>query len=384
MGRAPCCDKMGVKKGPWTLDEDQILVSYINKHGHGNWRALPKQAGLLRCGKSCRLRWTNYLRPDIKRGNFSPEEEDHIIKLHQLIGNKWSTIASYLPGRTDNEIKNVWNTHLKKRLARMKAESVAVDAQPAPSSSLDSSTAEMAYHGSSPVSPQILCSSDASAPSEWEIFDPVNVLPELSDDIISSSYNMCTSTKDYQSTSTDSTLDVLHSDCIDSLELETDQSLSINTLDELEYQPLSRDLQVFIGNDQNNFEDPAGVSAISHDDKAEMVSSSSQGMRPDCDGEIILSDESLNSSLNLRLDSPMQQFYGSEVDWFLDHPDNMSSTMDSNHLPTNINQFWSSDLQVGEGMDYWLNILKQVEPLPLFQLTPPCQASSQIFTAIEH
>jgi hypothetical protein len=195
---------------------------------------------------------------------------------------------------------------------------------------------------------------------------------------------MCTSTKDYQSTSTDSTLDVLHSDCIDSLELETDHSLSINTLDELECQPLSRDLQVFIGNDQNNFEDPAGVSAISHDDKAEMVSSSSQGMRPDCDGEIILSDESLNSSLNLRLDSPMQQFYGSEVDWFLDHPDNMSSTMDSNHLPTNINQFWSSDLQVGEGMDYWLNILKQVEPLPLFQLTPPCQASSQIFTAIEH
>ncbi|VAI47057.1 unnamed protein product [Triticum turgidum subsp. durum] len=86
------------------------------QHGHSNWRALPKQAGLLRCGKSCRLRWINYLRPDIKRGNFTSEEEDAIIQLHAMLGNRWSTIAARLPGRTDNEIKNVWNTHLKKRL----------------------------------------------------------------------------------------------------------------------------------------------------------------------------------------------------------------------------------------------------------------------------
>lgn len=116
MVRAPCCEKMGLKKGPWTPEEDQILVSYIQKNGHGNWRALPKQAGLLRCGKSCRLRWTNYLRPDIKRGNFSKEEEDTIIQLHELLGNRWSAIAARLPGRTDNEIKNVWHTHLKKKL----------------------------------------------------------------------------------------------------------------------------------------------------------------------------------------------------------------------------------------------------------------------------
>ncbi|KAG6475949.1 transcription factor MYB30-like [Zingiber officinale] len=116
MVRAPCCEKMGLKKGPWTLEEDRLLVSYIEKHGHDNWRALPKQAGLLRCGKSCRLRWTNYLRPDIKRGNFTKEEEETIIKLHEVLGNKWSAIASNLPGRTDNEIKNVWNTHLKKRV----------------------------------------------------------------------------------------------------------------------------------------------------------------------------------------------------------------------------------------------------------------------------
>ncbi|CAI9118184.1 OLC1v1019715C1 [Oldenlandia corymbosa var. corymbosa] len=116
MVRAPCCEKMGLKKGPWTPEEDQILISYIQKYGHGNWRALPKQAGLLRCGKSCRLRWTNYLRPDIKRGNFSQEEEDTIIQLHEMLGNRWSAIASRLPGRTDNEIKNVWHTHLKKKL----------------------------------------------------------------------------------------------------------------------------------------------------------------------------------------------------------------------------------------------------------------------------
>ncbi|KAG6573230.1 Transcription factor MYB102, partial [Cucurbita argyrosperma subsp. sororia] len=119
MGRTPCCDSTGLKKGPWTPEEDHKLVDYIQKNGHGNWRNLPKNAGLQRCGKSCRLRWTNYLRPDIKRGRFSFEEEETIIQLHSVLGNKWSAIATRLPGRTDNEIKNYWNTHIRKRLLRM-------------------------------------------------------------------------------------------------------------------------------------------------------------------------------------------------------------------------------------------------------------------------
>ncbi|KAG7534997.1 Myb domain [Arabidopsis thaliana x Arabidopsis arenosa] len=116
MVRTPCCKEEGIKKGAWTPEEDQKLIAYLQLHGEGGWRTLPEKAGLKRCGKSCRLRWANYLRPDIKRGEFSPEEDDTIIKLHALKGNKWAAIATSLAGRTDNEIKNYWNTNLKKRL----------------------------------------------------------------------------------------------------------------------------------------------------------------------------------------------------------------------------------------------------------------------------
>ncbi|KAL5994917.1 Myb-related protein [Asimina triloba] len=119
MGRLPCCDKVGVKKGPWTPEEDIILVSYVQEHGPGNWRSVPTNTGLLRCSKSCRLRWTNYLRPGIKRGNFTPHEEGVIIHLQATLGNRWAAIASYLPQRTDNDIKNYWNTHLKKKLKKV-------------------------------------------------------------------------------------------------------------------------------------------------------------------------------------------------------------------------------------------------------------------------
>ncbi|TQD86355.1 hypothetical protein C1H46_028113 [Malus baccata] len=117
---SPCCDEENsLKKGRWTMDEDVKLTDYIRGNGHGSWRALPKLAGRNGCGKSCRFRWTNYLRPDIKRGKFSKEEERVIINLHSVLGNKWSKIATHLPGRTDNEIKNYWNTHLRKKLLHM-------------------------------------------------------------------------------------------------------------------------------------------------------------------------------------------------------------------------------------------------------------------------
>ncbi|XP_010257627.1 PREDICTED: transcription repressor MYB5-like [Nelumbo nucifera] len=114
--KTPCCSKVGLKRGPWTPEEDELLSSYIRREGVGRWRTLPKRAGLLRCGKSCRLRWVNYLRPCVKRGHIAPDEEDLILRLHRLLGNRWSLIAGRIPGRTDNEIKNYWNTHLSKKL----------------------------------------------------------------------------------------------------------------------------------------------------------------------------------------------------------------------------------------------------------------------------
>ncbi|XP_054776522.1 transcription factor MYB87-like [Prosopis cineraria] len=120
MGRAPCCDKANVKKGPWSPEEDAQLKEYIDKHGTGgNWIALPQKAGLKRCGKSCRLRWLNYLRPNIKHGEFSDHEDRIICSLFASIGSRWSVIASHLPGRTDNDIKNYWNTKLKKKMMIM-------------------------------------------------------------------------------------------------------------------------------------------------------------------------------------------------------------------------------------------------------------------------
>ncbi|CAI8587958.1 unnamed protein product [Vicia faba] len=120
MRTRPCCRSViGLKKGPWTPNEDKKLIAYVTQNGHENWHSLPTRAGLQRCGKSCRLRWINYLSPYIKRGNFSLEEDQTIIQVHALIGNKWSTIAALLPRRTDNEIKNHWNTNIKKRLINM-------------------------------------------------------------------------------------------------------------------------------------------------------------------------------------------------------------------------------------------------------------------------
>ena len=121
MGRAPCCDKARVKRGPWSPEEDEQLRSYVRANGvGGNWIALPHKAGLNRCGKSCRLRWLNYLRPDIRHGGYTEQEDRVICSLYASIGSRWSIIASKLPGRTDNDVKNYWNTKLKKKAMPMR------------------------------------------------------------------------------------------------------------------------------------------------------------------------------------------------------------------------------------------------------------------------
>ncbi|XP_057443394.1 transcription factor WER-like isoform X2 [Lotus japonicus] len=113
----------GYKKGFWNVDEDRVLMSYVKEHGMGKWNRIAKVTGLKRSGKSCRLRWMNYLSPDVKRGGFSQDEEDLVIRLHKLLGNRWSLIAGRIPGRTDNQVKNYWNTHLSKKLGVNKGKS---------------------------------------------------------------------------------------------------------------------------------------------------------------------------------------------------------------------------------------------------------------------
>ncbi|KAE8664709.1 Transcription factor MYB1 [Hibiscus syriacus] len=100
----------------WSKEEDDLLKRCVERYGEGKWHRIPVLAGLNRCRKSCRLRWLNYLCPNIKRGSYAEDEVDLIIKLHSLLGNKWSLIAGRLPGRTANDVKNYWNCHLSKKL----------------------------------------------------------------------------------------------------------------------------------------------------------------------------------------------------------------------------------------------------------------------------
>ncbi|GLJ50188.1 hypothetical protein SUGI_1067980 [Cryptomeria japonica] len=316
MGRAPCCDKMGVKKGPWTTEEDRILADFIHRNGHGNWRALPKQAGLLRCGKSCRLRWINYLRPDIKRGNFSYEEEEAIIKLHQLLGNRWSTIASRLPGRTDNEIKNVWNTHLKKRLLRMGTDpvksAVATDSR-LPMISLD-------YSECSEASP--------SMKKDMLVHIPALTQPQVSFDYpttnLSSSDDLSSeifSSTDNEATNSGSTLDCIQFDCNDSFDVELEyQQYPITTEEHPKCQDLVLD-ETFIMENQSFGDEEKSLPRQSSEDLYFMSSYAENDMLNSIDGA---------NTNTLLLWNEEFQFYDDDCD----------------------------------SMGYWLRVLTQAEPLP--------------------
>ncbi|XVF01880.1 hypothetical protein REPUB_Repub04eG0126700 [Reevesia pubescens] len=166
MVRTPCCDKSGLRKGTWIPEEDRKLKAYVTRYGCWNWRQLPKYAGLARCGKSCRLRWMNYLRPNIKRGNYSNEEEETIIRLHKSLGNRWSAIAAQLPGRTDNEVKNHWHTTLKKRFKHKP--SVTKDQDPVlkRGTSKEKEETKLNNHHllTNPTSPPLILESSLSSP----------------------------------------------------------------------------------------------------------------------------------------------------------------------------------------------------------------------------
>ncbi|KMT14490.1 hypothetical protein BVRB_4g072620 [Beta vulgaris subsp. vulgaris] len=200
-----------LRKGLWSPEEDDKLMNYMLTNGQGCWSDVARNAGLLRCGKSCRLRWINYLRPDLKRGAFSPQEEDLIIHLHSLLGNRWSQIAARLPGRTDNEIKNFWNSTVKKRL---KSSSNSSSSPNASDSSLSTEPRDgmvggfMAMQDPCSIMAMYLNNNSAASPTSSSLQSMVPLHHHGIMDPLSNMVNNSTTTTTATATATATTLDV--------------------------------------------------------------------------------------------------------------------------------------------------------------------------------